>query len=106
MEVIRLLLKLFLLGSISFLNNGEPKVNSYNIPYFVSGLIKDFNRKHSEIINLVHFNVGKKTSMFEEVSKVLTSNNTVIRIDPEMCEKIENREGSFIIITSNLFNAV
>lgn len=106
MKVIRLFIKLFLLCSISFLSHGEPKAKSRNIPYIVSGLIEDFNRKHSEVINVVHLNVGKKLEMFEEVSKVLNRNNAAIRIHPKLCEKIENREGSFIIITSNLFNAV
>lgn len=74
--------------------------------FYVSELIKDWNKKHSEVCNVLLFDTGSKSDIQDDIIRKIPKVNPVINVEPQQCEKLENREGSFIIITSDVLNAV
>jgi hypothetical protein len=73
---------------------------------FISDLIKDWNRKHSKTCNVLFFSIGKKSDLTQEIIRRIPKDNAVILADPKQCKSVENREGAFIIIESDVFEAV
>lgn len=82
--------------------NAEPK----NQAFYVSGLIRDWNKKHAEVCDVLVFEVGDKSDLTDEIIRKIPKENAVMVMDSTKCQEIESREGSFIIIMMNVLSAV
>lgn len=80
----------------------EPKTKSV----FLSGLINDYRQKQSDVFHVLHFVVGPKTNMIDQVARNFSEATPVILADTKSCSVLENREGSIIVIESNIFRMV
>jgi hypothetical protein len=105
-----LMLAIVALCLVNSVTSSSELLNSNLVPSkraaFISDLIKDWNRKHSETCNVLIFNIGKKSDLTQEIIRRIPKDNAVILADPKQCESVENREGAFIIIESDVFEAV
>lgn len=106
------LVKIFLAICLPFVNCNlfTDTTTALSIPtsplFYVSALITDWNRKHSETGNIVIFNAGNKNAMSENLAKVFPKGNPVVILDPKQCPLIETYNTPFVIITSDDFTMV
>lgn len=74
--------------------------------FYVTNIIKSWNEKHSETCNVLYFNLGKKSDMTNEIVRSIPEDNAVIFGDPRKCRELESRKGPFIVIETDIFDAV
>jgi hypothetical protein len=74
--------------------------------FYVNGLISDWNEKHPETTDVIFFNIGKQSELTENVIKSISPTNPVLNVNPKQCGQLESREEAFIIITTDMFDAV
>ena len=77
-----------------------------NHVYSITRLIKDWNEKHNEVCNVLYFDIGEKSDLTNELLRKIPKENAVTLVKPDKCRILENREGAFIIIESDVFQAV
>jgi hypothetical protein len=80
--------------------------NSHSPLFYISGLVEDWNRKHSETSDVVVITVGKKSEMTENVLRVIPNENAVVSISPEQCRSLSPRKAAFIVVLADFCNAV
>ena len=90
-------------GAISLKTNA-PLLKDLDL--YVPKLIKNWNQKHLETCDVLFFKIGEKSELSDDIIGKLTDDNAVVLVDPKQCEKLESREGAFIIIESSIFNTV
>jgi hypothetical protein len=74
--------------------------------FYVRELIEDWNRKHSQIGDVVLFNIGNESVQRENIAKAIPKENPLVIVDPENCNRMGVRKAAFIIITTETLNAV
>jgi hypothetical protein len=112
MEVKIKLVKIFLVISLPLVNCDLLSVTKTSLAvsqsplFYVSGLISDWNKKHPGVNQVVVLNVGRKSDLSADLFKSIPRDNPVIIVDPKQCKLIEKRKAEFVVITSDIFDAV
>jgi hypothetical protein len=107
-----MLVKTFLFGTVCLLVNGnllkdQTAVAASQSSFFhVHRMISEWNEKRGKNSEIVIFYTGNDNFVLEKIVKSIPGNNPMLIVNPNHCERIENRDDSFIIIATDLFEEV
>lgn len=74
--------------------------------FFVSGLISDWSSKTSETSDVIVLHDGKKSFYVENILQAVPKSNAVTFLLSNRCNKIEEREATFIVMIVENYKAV
>jgi hypothetical protein len=86
----------------SLLETEETSLSTSHSPlFYVSEIIKDWNRKHPETSQVVVINMVKKnTDVVDDVLRVIPKENSVAVVEQNRCKFIDNRKAEFVVIVT------
>lgn len=80
--------------------------NSQSPLFYVAGLINDWNQNNLGVGDVVVFNIGRNSELSKNVVKAIPKENAVLIANTSECKMLGSREVTFVIITSNTYEAV